>query len=132
MCNSKEFKKTLKKKDKELVSKFRLLIGYNLEENYIIPKKYDLLAIIPERKEEVPIFRTEEDNTKRTKRHLLKVYERRSIVETIHSITKRKSNLFIGSRIKELVEKEIVLKTIAYNIRRVIILKLFYVYFSYF
>jgi len=56
------------------------------------------------------------------KRHLPEEYERRSIVETVHSVLKRKSGAFVRSRIPEVAEKEIVLKLIAYNIRRTIIL----------
>jgi len=44
------------------------------------------------------------------------------MVETIHSVLKRKSGLFVRSRTPELAEKEIALKIIAYNIRRTIIL----------
>jgi len=40
----------------------------------------------------------------------------------VHSVIKRKSSSFVRSRIPELTEKEIVLKIIAYNIRRIIIL----------
>ena len=49
-------------------------------------------------------------------------YKRRSIVETVHSVLKRKSESFVTSRIPELAEKEIALKIIAYNIRRIVIL----------
>jgi len=56
------------------------------------------------------------------KRHLPDEYKRRSIVETVHSVLKRKSGSFVRSRIPELAEKEIALKIIAYNIRRIIIL----------
>ena len=43
-------------------------------------------------------------------------------METVHSVIKRKSGSFVRSRTPELAEKEIVLKIIAYNIRRTIIL----------
>jgi len=56
------------------------------------------------------------------KKHLPEEYERGSIVETVHSVLKRKSGSFVRSRIPELAEKEIVLKILAYNIRRIIIL----------
>ena len=56
------------------------------------------------------------------KRHLPEEYKRRSIVETVHLLLKRKSSSFVRSRISELAEKEIVLKIIAYNIRRTIII----------
>jgi len=49
-------------------------------------------------------------------------YKRRSIVETVHLVSKRKSESFVRSRIPEVAEKEITLKIIAYNIRRIIIL----------
>jgi len=48
--DSKEFKKTLENMDKELVGKFRLIIGdkgNDSEENHVIAKRYDLQAIIP-------------------------------------------------------------------------------------
>jgi len=56
------------------------------------------------------------------KRHLPEEYRRRSIVETVHSVIKRKSGSFVRSRIPELAEKEIALKIIGYNIRRTIII----------
>ena len=56
------------------------------------------------------------------KRHLPEEYKRRPIVETVHSAIKRKSESFVRSRIPEVAEKEIALKIIAYNIRRIIIL----------
>ena len=55
------------------------------------------------------------------KRHV-EEYKRRSIVETVHSVLKRKNSSFVRSRIPELAEKEIALKIIAYNIRRIITL----------
>ena len=56
------------------------------------------------------------------KRHFLEEYKRRSIVETVHSVIKRKSRSFVRSKIPEVAEYEIVLKIIAYDIRRVIII----------
>jgi len=56
------------------------------------------------------------------KRHLPEEYKRRAKVETIHSAIKRKSRSFVRSRIPELAEKEIALKIIAYNIRRILII----------
>jgi len=56
------------------------------------------------------------------KKHLPEEYKRRSIVETVHSVIKRKSSSFVRSRIPDLTEKEIALKIIAYNIRRTVIL----------
>ena len=123
--DSKEFKKALENMDKELVSKFRLIIGdkgYDSEENHVIAKRYDLHAIIPARNKDVPIHRTRGENRKRMKRHLPEEYRRRPIVETVHSVIKRKSGSFVRSRIPEVAEKEIVLKIIAYNIRRILIL----------
>jgi len=49
-------------------------------------------------------------------------YKRRSIVETVHSVIKRKSGSFVRSRIPGLTEKGIALKIIAYDIGRIIIL----------
>jgi len=123
--DSKEFKKTLENMDKELVSKFRIIIGdnrYDSEENHFIAKRYDLLAIIPTRNKDVPIHRTKGENRKRMKRHLPEEYKRRSIVETVHSVIKRESGSFVRSRIPGLAEKEIALKIITYNIRRILIL----------
>ena len=123
--DSKEFKKTLENMDSEVIAKFKIIIGdkgYDSEENHVIAKRYDLLAIIPVRNEDVPIYRTKGENRKRMKKHLPEEYKRRSIVETVHSAIKRKSGSFIRSRIPELTEKEIALKIIAYNIRRTIIL----------
>jgi len=56
------------------------------------------------------------------KKHLPEEYKRRSIVETVHSVIKRKSGSFVRSRIPRLAEKEITLKIIAYNISRIIII----------
>ncbi len=56
------------------------------------------------------------------KRHLPEEYNRRPIVETVHSVIKRKSGSFVRSRISEQLEKEIALKIIAYNIRRILML----------
>jgi len=56
------------------------------------------------------------------KRHLPEEYKRRPIVETIHSVSKRKSGSFVRSKTPELAEKEIALKIIACNTRRIIIL----------
>jgi len=114
--------------DKEIVSKFKIVIGdkaYDSEENHVITKKHGLLAIIPVRNEEVPIYRTKGENRKRIKKHLPEEYKRRSIVETVHSVIKRKSGSFVRSRIPVLTEKEIALKIITYNIRRIIFLSNF-------
>lgn len=100
------------------------------EENHVIAKRYGLFAIIPARNKDVPIYRTKGENRKRMKRNLSEEYRRRPIVETVHSVIKRKSGSFVRSRIPELAEKEIALKIIAYNIRE-FNPKLFYVYFSY-
>jgi len=56
------------------------------------------------------------------KRHLPEEYKRRPIVETVHSVVKRKSSSLVRSRIPEIAEKEIALKIIAYNIRRTVII----------
>jgi len=59
--DSKEFKKTLENMDKEIIAKFKIIIGdkgYDSEENHVIAKRYDLLAIIPVRNKDVPIHRT--------------------------------------------------------------------------
>jgi len=56
------------------------------------------------------------------KRHLPEEYKRRSIVETMYSVIKRKSGAFVRSRITEVAEMEIALKIITYNIRRTIII----------
>jgi len=123
--DSKEFKKVLENIDKELINKFRIIIGdkgYDPEENHVIAKRYHLQAIIPTRNKDVPIHRTKGENRKRMKRHLPDEYKRRPIVETVHSAIKRESGSFVRSRIPELAEKESALKIIAYNIRRIIIL----------
>jgi len=114
-----------KYKQNQLFIMFRVIIGdkgYDSEENHVIAKKHGLLAIIPVRNEDVPIHRTKGENRKRMKRHLSDEYKRRPLVETVHSAIKRKSGSFVRSRIPELAEKEIVLKIIAYNIRRTIII----------
>jgi len=123
--DSKEFKKVLENMDKELVSEFNIIIGdkgYDSEENHVIAKRHGLFPIIPVRNEEVPIHRTKGENRKRMKRHLPDEYKRSPIVETVHSVIKRESGSFVRSRIPGLAEKEIVLKIIAYNIRRTITL----------
>jgi len=112
--------------DSEIIDKFKIIIGdkgYDSERGKSrYCQKHGLLAIIPVRNEDVPIYRTKEENRKRMKRHLPEEYKRRSIVEKVHSVIKRKSGSFVSSRTPELAEKEIVLKIIAYNIRRTIIL----------
>jgi len=123
--DSKEFKKTLENMDREIIEKFRIIIGdkgYDSEENHVIAKRYDLQAIIPTRNKDVPIHRTKGENRKRMKKHLPEEYKRRSIVETVHSVIKRESGSFVRSRIPELAEKEIALKIIVYNIKRTIII----------
>jgi len=123
--DSKVFKETLEKMDSEIINKFRIIIGdkgYDSDENHIIAKKYGLLVIIPARNKDVPIHRTKGENRKRMKRHLPEEYNRRPKVETVHSVIKRKSGSFVRSRIPELSEKEIAMKIIAYNIRRIVVL----------
>ena len=58
------------------------------------------------RNEDVPIHRTKGENRKRMKRHLQEEYKRRPIVETVHSLLKRKGGSFVRST-PELAEKEI-------------------------
>ena len=109
--DSKEFKKALENIDREIIAKFKIIIGdkgYDSEENHVIAKRYDLLAIIPVRNEDVPIYRTKGENRKRMKRHLPEEYKRRPIVETVHSVIKRKSGSFVRSRIPGLFEKDCV------------------------
>jgi len=123
--NSKKFKKALENIGRELVSKLKIIIGdkgYDSEESHVIAKKHGLLSIIPVRNKDVPIHRTKGENRERMKRHLPEEYKRRSIVETLHSLINRKSGSFVRSRISKVAEKEIALKIIVYNIRRVIIL----------
>ncbi len=55
------------------------------------------------------------------RRHLSEEYKRRSIVETVHSVIKKWGICKIIND-KEF-EKEIGLKIIAYNIRRIVIIK---------
>ncbi len=123
--DSKEFKKTLEKMDREIISKFRIIIGdkrYDSEENHIIAKKYGLMAIIAARNKDVPIRRIEGEHRKRMKRHLPEEYNRKQIVEIVHYVIKRKSGSLVRSRIPELSEKEIAMKIIPYNIRRIVVL----------
>jgi len=78
--------------DSEIINKFRIIIGdkgYDSEENHVIAKKHGLLAIIPARNEDVPIYRTKSENRKRMKKYLPEEYKRRSIVETVYSVIKR-------------------------------------------
>jgi len=56
------------------------------------------------------------------KRHLPEEYNRRPKVKTVHSVIKIKSGSFVRSRIPELSEKEIAMKIIACNIRRIVVL----------
>jgi len=73
--DSKEFKKTLENMDSEVIGKFKIIVGdkgYDLEENHVIAKKHGLLAIIPARNEDLPIYRTKGENRKRMKKHLPK------------------------------------------------------------
>jgi len=95
----------LENKDREIIDKPGIIIGdkgmTQKEENHVIAKKHDLLAIIPERNKDVPIHRTKGENRKRMKRHLPEEYKRRSIVETVHSAIKRKSGSFVRSRIPD-------------------------------
>jgi len=49
------------------------------------------LAITPARDKDIPMHRTKGEDRKRMKRYLPEEYERRSIVETVHSVLKRKS-----------------------------------------
>jgi len=123
--DSREFKKMLKSMDKAIADRFRVIVGdkgYDLEENHIVARRYGLFAIIPARNEGVPIHRTRGENRKRMKRHLPEEYSRRPIVETVHSVIKRKSGSFVRSRIPGQLEKEMALKIIAYNIRRILML----------
>jgi len=123
--DSREFRKILKNMDSEVIDKFNMIIGdkgFDSEENHIIARRYGLFAIIPARNEDVPIYRTKGENRKRMKRHLPEEYKRRSIVETVHSVIKRKSGSFVRSRIPKQLVKEIALRIIAYNIRRIIVL----------
>ena len=63
--DSKEFKKILENIDSEVVAKFKIIIGdkgYDSEENHVIAKRYNLLAIIPTRNKDVPIHRTKGEN----------------------------------------------------------------------
>ncbi len=123
--DSREFRKALKNMNNEIIDKFNVIIGdkgFDSEENHIIARKYGLFAIIPARNEGVPIYRTKGENRKRMKRHLPEEYKRRSIVETVHSVIKRKSGSFVRSRIPGQFEKEMALRIIAYNIRRILML----------
>ncbi len=69
-----------------------------------------LVAIIPARYEDVTIHFTKGENRKMMKRHLPEEYKRRSTVETVHSVIKKR----IICKIKNSgqFEKEIVLKMI--------------------
>jgi len=85
--------------DREIINKFEIIIGdkgYDSEENHVIAKRYNLLAIIPVRNKDVPIHRTKGENRKRMKKHLPEEYKRRPIVETVHSAIKRKEGHLLG------------------------------------
>ena len=65
--DSKEFKKTLENIDREIINKFKIIIGdkgYDSEENHIIAKKLGLFPIIPVRNEDVP-YTEQKGKTKR-------------------------------------------------------------------
>jgi len=103
-------KETLENMDREIIGKFNIIIddkGYDSEENHIIAKKHGLFAIIPTRNKDVPIHRTKGENRKRMKRHLPEEYKRRSIVETVHSVIKRKSSSFVRSEYQKLLKKKL-------------------------
>ncbi len=77
---------------------------FDSKENHIIPKKYDLLALVPPRKKDVPINRTKGENRKR---HLPEEYNGRPMVDTVHFVIKRKNGSLVRSRISVQFEKEI-------------------------
>jgi len=100
--DSKEFKKTLEILNREIVSKLRIVIGdkvYDSEkENHIIAKKHALLAIILARNEDVLVYRTKGEK-REDEEAFARRLQRRLIVETVHSVLKKKSGSFVRSRI---------------------------------
>ncbi len=102
-----------------IATSFRMALKWY---DFFVAKKHGLFAIIPARNEDVPIHCTKGENRKRIKRHLPEEYNRRPIVETVHSVIKRKSGSFVRPRIPGQLEKEIASKIIAHNIRRILAL----------
>ena len=65
-----------KYKQNQIFIMFRVIIGdkgYDSEENHVIAKKHGLLAIIPVRNDDIPIYRTKGENRKRMKRFARRV-----------------------------------------------------------
>jgi len=90
-----------------LVNSKSLLVirGMTQKKTTLLPKS--LLAIISARNEDEPIYQSKGENRKRMKRHLPEEHKRKSIVETVHSILKRKSGSFVRSRIPGLMKKRL-------------------------
>jgi len=92
---------------------------YDSERNHELAEKYKARFIAPLKRAEVPIHRRKGINRKKLAKDFpQKLYNKRSIIEGIFSVIKRKFGQMIYSKKYKTQKNEILFRTVAYNIDR--------------
>jgi transposase len=92
---------------------------YDSEKNHELAKKHGAKFIAPLKRAEVPIHRRKGVNRKKlAKEFPQKLYNKRSIIESIFSVIKRKFGQVIYSKKFKSQKNEVLFRTVAYNIDR--------------
>ncbi len=92
---------------------------YDSEKNHLLANKHGARFVAPLRREEVPIHRRKGIHRKKLARNFpQKLYNKRSIVESVFSVIKRKFGQMIYSKKFKSQKNEILFRTVAYNVDR--------------
>jgi hypothetical protein len=92
---------------------------YDSEKNHALAEKYGARFIAPLRRENVPIRRRKGIHRKRLARKFpQRLYNKRSIIEGIFSVIKRKFGQMVYSKKFKTQKNEMLFRTVAYNVDR--------------
>ena len=92
---------------------------YDSEKNHELAKKHGARFIAPLKRAEVPIHRRKGCHRKELAKNFpQKLYNKRSIIESIFSVIKRKFGQMIYSKKFKTQKNEILFRTVAYNVDR--------------
>jgi len=94
---------------------------YDSEKNHNLAEKYNARFIAPLKRENVPTHRRRGVNRKKLSKNFpQKLYNKRSIIEGIFSVMKRKFGQIIYSKKYKTQKNEILFRTVAYNVDRLV------------
>jgi hypothetical protein len=129
--DNRDFPNVVRKTHKEVKASIYIADrGYDSERNHrLVREDLNAYSIIPPRNQNVPIYRTRGRYRKEMKRgYDKKTYSQRVKVETVNSVVKRKMGENIYSKKVSTQNRELELRYIAYNAKRVVNIDLHFLF----